>query len=59
MLDSGRGRFVLIARPSMEAVGIDVCGLVTKVGWEIYPIYNRVDPKLVPSAISVGIVFIN
>ncbi len=58
MLDSGRCPFILIARPSMEAVGIDVYGLVTKVGWEIYPIYKSVDPKLVPSAISVGIVFI-
>ena len=59
MLDSGRCPFILIARPSMEAVGIDVYGLVTKVGWKIYPIYRSVDPKLVPSAISVGIVFIH
>ena len=58
MLDSGRCQFILIARPSMKAVGIDVCGLVTKVGWKIYPIYKSVDPKLVPGAVSVGIVFI-
>jgi len=43
----------------MEGVGIDVFGLVAKVGWEIYPIYNRVDPRLVPCALSVGIVFIH
>ena len=59
MLDSGRCRFILKARPSMEGVGIDVFGLVAKVGWEIYPIYNRVDPKLVPCDLSVGIVFIH
>jgi len=59
MLDSGRCPFILTARPSMEGVGIDVFALVTKVGWEIYPIYNKVDPKLVPRAISVGIVFIH
>jgi len=59
MLDSGRCRFILKARPSMEGVGIDVFGLVAKVGWEIYPIYNRVDPRLVPCALSVGIVFIH
>lgn len=59
MLDSGRCPNILRARPSMEAVGIDVYGLVTKVGWEIYPIYNGVDPKLVPCASSVGIVFIH
>jgi len=59
MLDSGRCRFILKARPSMEGVGIDVFGLVAKVGWEIYPIYNRVDPRLVPCALSVGIIFIH
>lgn len=59
VLDSGRCRFPYKARPSMEAVGIDVYGLVTKVGWEIYPIYNGVDPKLVPCASSIGIVFIH
>ncbi len=59
VLDSGRCRFLLKARPSMEAVGIDVYGLVAKVGWEIYPIYNGVDPGLVPCASSVGIVFIH
>jgi len=59
VLDSGRCRFPLKARPSMEAVGIDVYGLATKVGWRIYPIYNGVDPELVPYASSVGIVFIH
>jgi len=58
VLDSGRCRFPLKARPSMEAVGIDAYGLATKVGWEIYPIYNGVDPNLVPCASSIGIVFI-
>lgn len=59
VLDSGRCRFPLKARPSMEAVGTDVYGLATKVGWEIYPIYNGVDSKLVPCASSIGIVFIH
>ncbi len=59
MLDSGRCPYILRARPSMEAVGIDVFGLVNKVGWTIYPCYSSVDPKSVPSAISVGIVFIH
>ncbi|MBI4285369.1 MAG: DUF2284 domain-containing protein [Chloroflexi bacterium] len=58
MLDSGRCPFYLRARPSMEAVGIDVCDLINKIGWQIYPIYRRVDPALVPCAISVGVVFI-
>ena len=59
MLDSGYCRYILMARPSMEAVGIDVCDVVNKVGWEIYPIYRGCDPKLVPCAVSVGIVFIH
>jgi hypothetical protein len=42
----------------MEGSGIDVFGLVTKVGWEIYPIYRSVDPETVPRALSVGIVFV-
>lgn len=58
-LDSGRCRYPLKARPSMEAVGIDVFDLATKVGWEVYPIgYKEVDPKLVPCAIACGIIFI-
>jgi len=59
MLDSGRCLHILRARPSMEAVGIDVCDLINKVGWEIYPICRSIDSKLVPSAISVGIVFVH
>ena len=58
-LDSGRCRFPLKARPSMEAVGIDVYRLVSEVGWEIYPVAHRnVDPESIPCAISVGIVFV-
>ncbi|MBN2031881.1 MAG: DUF2284 domain-containing protein [Deltaproteobacteria bacterium] len=51
--------YPLKSRPSMEAVGIDVYGLVTRVGWEIYPIYRSVNPAQVPRALSVGIVFIH
>jgi predicted metal-binding protein len=59
-LDSGRCRFPLKARPSMEGVGIDVFDLVTRVGWDVYPIAARgVDPDSVGCAISVGIVFIH
>ena len=58
ILDGGSCPYPLKARPSMEGVGIDVFGLVTKVGWDIYPIYRSVDPREVPRALSVGIVFI-
>lgn len=55
-LDSGRCRFPLRAGPAMEAIGIDVFKLVKKVGWEAYPLMDKLD--LIPGAISVGIVFI-
>ena len=50
--------YPLKSRPSMEGIGIDVYRLVTKAGWDIYPIYRSVDYKEVPRALSVGIVFI-
>ena len=58
VLGGGKCPYPLQSRPSMESSGIDVFRLVTKVGWEIYPIYRSVDPKAVPRALSVGIVFI-
>ena len=55
-LDSGRCRFPHRARPSMEAMGINVIDLIGKVGWEAYALLD--DLSLVPCAISVGIIFI-
>jgi len=58
-LDSGRCRFPLKARPSMEAVGIDAYRLATEVGWDIYPVAHRnVELSSIPCAISLGIVFV-
>ena len=55
-LDSGRCRFPQRARPAMEAMGIDVTGLVNRAGWKVYPLVG--DLREIPCAISVGIVFI-
>lgn len=58
-LDSGRCRFPLKARPSMEGVGIDVFDLTVKAGWDIYPVASReADKESIPCALSIGIVFI-
>jgi predicted metal-binding protein len=57
-LEGGLCAYPLKARPSMEAVGMDVYGLAARVGWEIYPIYRSVDPAEVPRALAVGIVFV-
>ena len=51
-------RFALHSRPSMEAVGIDVYGLVSSVGWDIYPIGSGADPNCVPKGTLVGIVIV-
>jgi predicted metal-binding protein len=59
LLEGGNCPYPLKARPSMEGVGIDVYGLVTRVGWDIYPIYRSVNPLQVPRALSVGIVLIH
>jgi predicted metal-binding protein len=59
VLEGGSCPYPLKSRPSMEAVGMDVYGLVTRVGWEIYPIYRSVNPEAVPRALSVGIVFVH
>lgn len=55
-LDSGRCRFPHRSRPAMEAMGIDVLGLVQKVGWQAYALVGDLDD--IPCGITVGIVFI-
>jgi predicted metal-binding protein len=55
-LDSGRCRFPHRSRPAMEAMGIDVLGLVQKVGWQAYALTGDLDE--IACGITVGIVFI-
>ncbi|MDH5696294.1 MAG: DUF2284 domain-containing protein [Dehalococcoidia bacterium] len=58
-IEKGECRFSQRARPSMEGVGIDVFDLCNKVGWDAYMIRNiEPDLSVIPSAVSVGIVFI-
>jgi len=59
VIQDGNCRFPLKARPSMEAVGIDVFDLAEKVGWEICMI-RKVEPDLsiIPCAVSIGILFV-
>jgi predicted metal-binding protein len=58
VLEGKKCPYPLKSRPSMEAVGIDVYRLVTRVGWDIYPIYRSVNCEQVSRALSVSIVFI-
>lgn len=60
VLNGERCRFPLKSRPSMEAVGIDVAGLVSKVGWDVYPVRARPIPpeKFEQNPVTIGIIFV-
>lgn len=58
VLEGKRCAHALKARPSLEAAGVNVFRLVTRAGWDIYPIYRSVEPAIVPRALSIGIVFV-
>jgi predicted metal-binding protein len=51
-------RHNLVARPSMEAVGIDCFALGERLGWEMYPIGSSASADMVPAAALMGIVFV-
>ncbi|MBT7070616.1 MAG: DUF2284 domain-containing protein [Anaerolineae bacterium] len=51
-------RFPLKARPSMEAVGIDVYNLIASSGWDIYPYGSNADPENIPVANLAGLLLI-
>jgi predicted metal-binding protein len=57
-MEGKKCRFSLIARPSMEAVGIDVYRMVTQAGWDIYPIGSGAKPADIPKGILAGIVIV-
>lgn len=50
--------YPLKARPSIESMGIDVFGLVAKLGWDIFPIYLNVEVLSVPKANLVGCILV-
>ena len=51
-------RFPFVARPSMEAVGINVYKMVAAAGWEIYPIGHSTRAEDIPRATLAGIVIV-
>jgi len=56
LIDGGKCRFPDLARPSMEAIGINVFRLAKRVHWPIHHITRLTDPKAIPSAMIAGIV---
>ncbi|MBI5013921.1 MAG: DUF2284 domain-containing protein [Deltaproteobacteria bacterium] len=57
-LEGKKCRFSLLARPSMEAVGIDVYQMVARAGWEMYPIGSNAKADEVPKGTLAGIVIV-
>jgi len=51
-------RFPALARPSMEAVGINVFKMVKAAGWEIQRITRDSDPDGIPGGVLAGLVLI-
>ena len=48
-----------LARPAMEASGMDVFRMAASVGWDIYPIGRSLNQQNVPKAMLLGLVLIN
>ncbi len=57
-MQGDRCRVALRARPSMEAVGIDVYRMVASAGWDIYPIGSAAKPADIPKGTLAGIVIV-
>ena len=51
-------RFGLLARPSMEAVGINVYKMTAAAGWDIYPIGSHANAEETPKAVLAGLVVV-
>jgi predicted metal-binding protein len=54
-----RCRFSLRARPSMEAVGIDVYRMAASAGWDIYPVGSDASHEDVPKGTLAGIIIVH
>ena len=59
-LTLGKGcRHALIARSSMEAVGLDAYTMAARVGWDIYPVGKATAPSEIPYGLRLGLVLIS
>ena len=56
--NTGTCCFPDLARPSMEAVGINVFTLARIVGWPIHQILRTTDPHTIPAAMIAGMVLL-
>lgn len=58
LIDGSSCRYPDLARPSMEALGINVFKLIKDVGWDIYPITRESEPESVQSGLLAGLVLV-
>jgi predicted metal-binding protein len=58
LINERKCRYPSLARPSMEALGINVFRLVRDVGWEIHAILRKSDPDDIPSAMLAGLLLV-
>jgi len=58
VLKGEKCRFPLKARPSMEAVGMDVYNLIASSAWEIYPYGSDANPEDISVANLAGLVLV-
>jgi predicted metal-binding protein len=59
LTEEGECSYPSLARPSMEAVGINVFTLSRDVGWDIYLILKASDPDTVPKGMLAGLVLLS
>ena len=58
VLGGQKCRHNLMARPSMEAVGIDCFALAATLGWDMYPIGSSAKADQVQAGALMGVVFV-
>jgi predicted metal-binding protein len=58
LVERGECRYPSLARPSMEAVGINVFKLSKDAGWDIHLILKDSDPQAVPNGMLAGLLLL-
>lgn len=59
LMDEGECRYPSLARPSMEAVGINVFKLSRDAGWDIHIILKDSDPEAVLKGMLAGLILLS
>jgi predicted metal-binding protein len=59
LADEGECRYPSLARPSMEAVGINVFTLSRDAGWDIHKILKDSHPEEIPKGMLAGLILLS